>query len=330
VGFAHLQVCTGIGVSSEQHVEGELVTYRRRTPGLLALVLSALAATCTQTGAPMAPTGRTATATTAPAGADDATLKATQPAIVSPAPNAEVTESTVTFVMDNARGVYVDATLSVLVELWKGQPGSGTFVESTVMPQGQGQTSWTPDGKLEGLTEYSVRARATLNNAMGPWSSTVSFTTAALAAAVTQGAFDGDDIDPFQVVYLHRDISDWAKISTMSDVSITPGQICFDHTGAGQFPQSEFGDISVEGNVWVFAEFNGVWFGATWDWLRPGQVCKGESLEALGGEQIRIHPMDGSWVPAPGSTLCFAVSARARDEIEAGAVRTNIKCTVVP
>jgi hypothetical protein len=40
--------------------------------------------------------------------------------------------------------------------------------------------------------------------------------------------------------------------------------------------------------------------------------------------------MDGGWKPRPGSEICFAISARARDDEEAGTVRTNIACTTVP
>lgn len=135
----------------------------------------------------------------------------------------------------------------------------------------------------------------------------------------------GDQLDPNQVTWLHQDVSRWPITSTITDVTITRSEICVDHTGSGRFPTSQFGTIQVEGNVWVFAQFNGRWYGATYDWLRPGQVCKGVTGGELGPDQIRRAPMDASWAgPRSGDLVGFMVSARARDDVSAGAERTNI------
>lgn len=134
-----------------------------------------------------------------------------------------------------------------------------------------------------------------------------------------------DQLDPRQVTWLHRDVSSWPITSTVTDVTITRSEMCVDHSGAGRFPTSQFGTIQVEGNVWIFAQINGRWYGATYDWLRPGQVCKGVTGDELGRDQIRIAPMDASWPgPRSGDTVGFMVSARARDDVSAGAERTNI------
>lgn len=145
-----------------------------------------------------------------------------------------------------------------------------------------------------------------------------------------------DQLDLSRVTFLHRSIKDWAVTSTITSVSFTPlgspeGSICIPHTKAGQWPSTAFGEITVEGNPWVFAEINGQWYGATYDWIRTGgQACKGERLEALGPDQIRIPPMDGGWVPRPGQWLCFAQSTRARDGVFAGMERSNVACAPVP
>jgi hypothetical protein len=139
------------------------------------------------------------------------------------------------------------------------------------------------------------------------------------------GPGSADDINPRSIRWLHRDVSGWPITSRITDVSVSSSQICVDHTGAGRFPTSTFGSIQVEGNVWVFAQFGGQWYGATYDWLRPGQVCKGVTGPELGPDQIRIAPMDGSWRgPRSGDSVGFMVSARARDDVSAGAERTNI------
>jgi hypothetical protein len=147
---------------------------------------------------------------------------------------------------------------------------------------------------------------------------------------VASGAFAQDQIDPRAVTYLHRSIADWPITSSLSRVDLSNG-ICFPHTKAGQWPQSALGEpgqeIQIEGNPWVFAQIGGRWYGATWDWLRPGQTCKGERVEDLGAHQIRIPPMDGNWIPNQATPLCWAVSTRARDGVLAGQERSNIVCT---
>jgi hypothetical protein len=172
---------------------------------------------------------------------------------------------------------------------------------------------------------YHWRVRACNDSQCGNWSAVGRFRTAST----------GDEIDASAVRYLHRNIADWDVTSTITDIRIGSNEICVYHTGAGTFPRTKFGSggeprIDVEGNPWVFAEFGGQWYGATWDWLRIGQQCKGESTDALGRDQIRIPPMDSTWRPRSGDTLCFAMSARARDNVVAGTVRSNIACTVVP
>ena len=184
---------------------------------------------------------------------------------------------------------------------------------------------------LAASTTYHWRVRARDDLESGDWSDRASFAT---AAKLRGGGADGDEIDASAVRYLHRNISGWNVRSTVTDIRITSSQICVFHTGAGTFPKSKLGNpgeqIDIEGNVWVFAEFDGQWYGGTWDWLRPGQQCKSESVDALGPEQIRRHPMDRTWDPEPGDKLCFAMSSRARDNVPAGEVRSNIACTVVP
>jgi hypothetical protein len=126
------------------------------------------------------------------------------------------------------------------------------------------------------------------------------------------------------VTFLHTNVANWAVTSTVTGVEIGHDYVCVNHTKAGGFPTSIFGDISVEGNVWIFAQFGGRWYGATWDWLRVGQTCKSITAHEFGADQIRISPMDSSWVPRKGDKIGFMMSTRARDGAGAGQERTNV------
>jgi hypothetical protein len=268
------------------------------------------------------------------------------PGLVSPIGGTTTANAGVTFTISNAPVVTGSSNNPIVYRIEVATDnGFSAVATSFLIPQGS-PTS-TGSAQLSPNTQYFWRAQAIAEtragNMEGPWSSAATFRTGAAPASgggtsggggSTGGGGNGSDqINPHDVTYLHRNIANWAVISTITNISIGDG-ICFHHTGAGQFPQSAFGDpgqeIAVEGNVWVFAPIGGRWYGATWDWLRPGQVCKGETLPALGVDQIRIAPMDHTWNPPSGSPICFAVSARARDSVFAGEVRTNIACTTVP
>ena len=226
-------------------------------------------------------------------------------------------------------------------------------------PDAGGTTTFRISADLDADTEYWWQVRATDDVEEGPWSS-VKFQTATPTPAPGGSGGggsggsgggsggsgggsggsgggsggSGDEIDASSVRYLHRDISGWEVVSRITRIDVSGHRICVYHTGAGRLGRSRLGNpgeqIDVEGNVWVFAQFGGRWYGATWDWLRIGQQCKNESTSALGPEQIRRAPMDHTWRPRTGDRLCFAMSSRARDGVEAGRRRSNIACRTIP
>jgi hypothetical protein len=279
-------------------------------------------AACTGPSSPLSPsTSNTGGANVLPDGGP-ATLKASAPQILSPTQGQELPPGALTIVAANAAGLYIPVPLDIEFEVWEDTPAP-VRVAFTRIPQFAGTTTtYVVPTSLKGGIRHAIRARAKYGDASGPWSAVISVTPSASVGL--------DEIDANQVTYLHRNIANWEQISVVTDIRIGASEICVFHTKAGQFPTSIYGDISIEGNVWVFAPIGGKWYGATWDWLRPGQVCKGENTNQLGVDQIRIPPMDGGWRPPSGSPICFAISARARDDVQAGEVRTNIKCTTVP
>lgn len=141
-----------------------------------------------------------------------------------------------------------------------------------------------------------------------------------------------DDIDAKAVRWFADcNVSGWPVEERVLDVSISSSEICVDYTGRGTKGTFDIG-IPVDATVWVFAQFNGVWYGATWDHLRPGTFCKAENANSLGSEQIRIPPMDSSWVPRRGDRVGFMVSGGlARRECDPQQVwRTNIQLITWP
>jgi hypothetical protein len=128
----------------------------------------------------------------------------------------------------------------------------------------------------------------------------------------------GEPIDLSRVVWLHTNVSNWRVTSTITNVSIGNPPICIEHTKAGRWPTVN----GLEGNPWIFANINGTWYAATYEWLKPGQTCKGISAGNI-GEHIKRAPLE-NWRPRSGEVYGFMVSALARSGQQAVAERSNI------
>lgn len=133
-----------------------------------------------------------------------------------------------------------------------------------------------------------------------------------------------DELDLNTVTFLHADISGWNVTSKVESVQITGSNICIRHTKAGQWPVWN----GVEGNPWVFVNRGGQWYGATYEWLRPGQICKGITASNI-GPHIKQPPLN-SWRPQSGEVVGFAVSTLARGNERTSNERSNVVLVIWP
>lgn len=137
----------------------------------------------------------------------------------------------------------------------------------------------------------------------------------------------GDQIDPRSITIIGpnaTDVMSWGITSQMLKVEASPSGICITHTKTGQWPAIPFYDVQIEGNFWIFAQFSGKWYGATFDYVRPGQVCKFTTAAEMGRDQIRTAPMDASWTPRAGDRIGIMASAPARYEFRSIRERSNV------
>ncbi len=124
---------------------------------------------------------------------------------------------------------------------------------------------------------------------------------------------DGPDPpDLNTVTWLHSDISSWPVTSDLASVSISGGQICLEYDMADTWPIYDLDGTAVVGNPWIFIWEDEQWYGATWEWLRPGQTCK--NAASVAGDHIKQYPFDAAsgWTPTSGVTYYFMVSGLAR------------------
>ncbi len=132
-------------------------------------------------------------------------------------------------------------------------------------------------------------------------------------------------LDLGAVDWLHADVSGWTQTATLASVSVSGGTICLDYDHANVWPIDVIGDgVEVVGNPWIFIYEDDRWYGATWEWLRPGQTCKNAS--SVAGDHIKRAPFDAAsgWTPTSGTTYWFMVSGLARASERNALERTNV------
>jgi hypothetical protein len=167
--------------------------------------------------------------------------------------------------------------------------------------------------------EGTYRAMATLSATNGADdSASVSVKVSEKGAKVA----GDDELDLGQVTFLHANISRWTQSSRITKVSIGSGQVCVYHTKAGRWPVKVLSGVAVEGNPWVVVKRDGRWYAGTYEWLRPGQICKGITAGNIGGH-IKQSPL-ANWRPRSGEQIGFIVSTLSRDANRTSNERTNV------
>ena len=168
---------------------------------------------------------------------------------------------------------------------------------------------------------------------------TIRFNVGGIAPLPPPGGGGGGIIEdpnlPFslsEVTWLHTNVSGWPATSRITDISITPTEICIEHTKSGRWPTFRGdGGVIAEGNPWVFANVGGKWYAATYEFLRSGQTCK--HIERRGewglGAHTKREPLE-SWVPRKGERVGFMVSTPARDSTRTSNERSNIMMVTWP
>jgi len=132
------------------------------------------------------------------------------------------------------------------------------------------------------------------------------------------------------VIWLHADVSDWSETGVLSSVYVSGDQFCLDYDKADVWPIYESDGTEVVGNPWIFIWQDETWYAGTWEWLRPGQICK--AIDTVAGATIKVAPFeeDSGWVPTSGQTYWFMVSGLARWSERTVEERTNLVSFVWP
>ena len=132
------------------------------------------------------------------------------------------------------------------------------------------------------------------------------------------GSTTSATFDLRQVMWLDTDVSAWPETSRVTSASIDDPPICIHHTKAGKWPVKD----GAEGNPWIFVNRDGRWYGATFEWLASGQVCKYVTRDNIGPHIGRSRL--SSWRPRSGEMVGLMVSTLARFRPETTRERSNV------
>ena len=99
---------------------------------------------------------------------------------------------------------------------------------------------------------------------------------------VTRQDVSGHDVefDINKVKWLHTNVSKWRETMKIGSASITETRTRFKNINAGNLPPVNLGldaggrPAIIDSNLWIFVEIKGIWYGSTFERLRPNQNDK--------------------------------------------------------
>jgi hypothetical protein len=149
--------------------------YHKTLPWAAASLALSLTIGCSSNG-PASPAAPSTVNTAGDTGAasDGSTLKASAPTPVSPANDVRLENRQPTMTVNNASGKFAGGNFTYEFQL---QTDGGGTVATTILPAGAGTTTWAFQTDLERDTPYRWRARARMDAAFGPWSTSARFFT---------------------------------------------------------------------------------------------------------------------------------------------------------
>lgn len=127
-----------------------------------------------------------------------------------------------------------------------------------------------------------------------------------------------DEIPASSVMWIDEDVGGW-EITSKLDVSLSGSLINYDQDGTSKWPE----EGGASGNAWVLIFQDGMWYGATDEWMTPGQTQKNKS-SVSGANMKKFDYFSSDWLPTPGVQYGFMVSGLARTSDRNVEERTQI------
>ena len=214
-------------------------------------------------------------------------------------------------------------------------PESDSNIKAALSQKG-GVATAAKDTVLDKI-ESVFRPEANITDSQNPQDSYNPITTTTTETTTTTTDIDAEQVKveeedeendrkkfPLEnVTWLHTDVSGWKQTGTLKSVSTTSNTIKLDYNKAKVWPAKKYNKDSplVNANPWIFVKQDGIWYAATFEWLRPGHTTKDKKTVA--GNHIKRDPLK-NFKPKKGETYGFMVSGLARDKTRNTEERTNV------
>ena len=139
-------------------------------------------------------------------------------------------------------------------------------------------------------------------------------------AAASSSGGGGGSFSLGSVVWLDTNVSGWPQTASLN-AGVSGNSMVLNYDKANVWPAKSAGGATVNANAWIFVNQGGTWYGATWEWLRPGQTSK--SASSVEGGHIKKSPLN-NFRPKSGETYGFMVSGLARTSTRNVEERSNV------
>ena len=129
------------------------------------------------------------------------------------------------------------------------------------------------------------------------------------------------------IKWLNADVSGWAQTANLN-ASVGGGTISMPYDKARVWP----GRSGVNANCWAIVNIGGVWYAATFEYLKSGQQSKPMSVLSKTdgkGDHFKVSPLS-SWTPRSGERIGLMVSGLVRGGNRNVQERSNISMVTWP
>lgn len=125
-----------------------------------------------------------------------------------------------------------------------------------------------------------------------------------------------------EIAWLDADVTAWPDTAHITNLEVSPQQICYDFKTAQKWPEIDpFDQWKTIGNYWVIAYMKDHWYATTYQWILPGHRCEQDTASSISEWTRHVEfyqPEVWKWIPQKGELVGLMVSSVRRFQISNG------------
>jgi len=178
--------------------------------------------------------------------------------------------------------------------------------------------------ELSGVSSSFATASSGTGGGAGGWTSSGTSSGSGTTPATSNS---GPSEITGSIKWLGTDVSGWAVTASLS-AHVGGGSISMPYSKAKVWPSQG----GVNANCWAIVNIGGIWYAATFEYLRYGQTSKPMSVLSKTdgkGDHFKVSPLS-SWTPHSGERFGIMVSGLMRGSARNVKERSNISMVTWP